>query len=712
MEHPNNELDPFTNAFAEQQLQPCTEPMYLSADSLEDVDVATNLTKSVKLSAPIVSSPMDTVTEANMAIAIALQGGLGFLHCNNSIEQQAEMVRAVKHYENGFIPEPKVLGPTNTVVDLDELKVSGVPITEDGRPTGKLVGLVTSRDVDFIEDRSVSLSTIMVPLEQLVVGTFPISLEKANKVLKEAKKGTLPIVEVSGYLVSLITRLDLLKHRDYPNAVRDPETHKLLVGAAVSVNEQAKPRIDALAAAGADVIALDARQGDSAAQIELVKTHPSVEVVGGNVVTTKQLKNLLDAGVDGVRVVVCHLQHALLAKDYGVPVIADGGIGSPGAAIKALSLGASVVMMGSSLAGTAEAPGDYFFQDGMRLKHYYGSGSHEYYRHGDPAHATAAASHVAVGVSGAVVDQGSVHKYLPYIQQSIRHGFQDLGVCSIPQLHTALYKGELRFERRTVSAQKEGGVHDLFTSLFQFLSGATGRSTRFMSSTGNPVEFYVSDSGEGGGEDPMGFLDALGGMFPMLAGNAGDYAFGNMANVINQLMQNDPNRRTAWQIDQSGQEPNQTHLDAGNDEDMETTGGEAETMQTTLQDMLEKTRKLYQTSKLQKLQRHADALERVESLANECTSDGGAASERSRLKAAFEKVADAEGFLIKDQLQTLAQELDMTDALSNNEIDDIWSQILQSDKTNNGFPASSKISFDKLWRWWVSDAEYNIINLL
>ncbi|EEY66114.1 inosine-5'-monophosphate dehydrogenase, putative [Phytophthora infestans T30-4] len=464
---------------------------------VQDVEVATKLTKKVKLSAPIVSSPMDTVTEANMAIAIALQGGLGFLHCNNSIEQQSEMVRAVKVYENGFIPEPKVLGPTNTVLDLDQLKVSGVPITEDGQPTGKLVGLVTSRDVDFIEDRSVALSTIMVPLKQLIVGTYPISLEEANMVLKEAKKGTLPIVDASGNLVSLMTRLDLLKHRDYPNAVRDPETHKLLVGAAVSVNEQAKSRIDALVAAGTDVIALDARQGDSAAQIDLVKyikqTHPSAEVVGGNVVTAKQLKNLLDAGVDGVRVgmgvgsvstsqvvkAVGRAQWsaiyntALLAKDYGVPVIADGGIGSPGAAIKALSLCASVVMMGSSLAGTAEAPGDYFFQDGMRLKHYYGSGSHEYYRHGNAAHAAAAASHVAVGVSGAVVDQGSVHKYLPYIQQSIRHGFQDLGVGSIPQLHTALYKGDLRFERRTVSAQKEGGVHDLFTYSKQLYAQTT-----------------------------------------------------------------------------------------------------------------------------------------------------------------------------------------------------------------------------------------------
>ncbi|KAE9357175.1 Inosine-5'-monophosphate dehydrogenase [Phytophthora fragariae] len=616
---------------------------------VQDVDVATRLTKKIKLSAPIVSSPMDTVTEADMAIAIALQGGLGFVHRNNSIEQQTEMVRAVKHFENGFIPQPKVLRPSNSVADLDQLKVSGVPITEDGSVKGKLVGLVTSRDVDFLEDRSVPLSTIMVPLEQLVVGKYPISLEEANKVLKEAKKGTLPIVDASGNLVSLMTRLDLLKHRDYPNAIRDPETQKLLFGAAVSVDEQAKPRIDALAAAGADVIALDARQGDSEIQIELVKyikqTHPSVEVVGGNVVTMKQLKHLLDAGVDGVRVgmgvgsvstsqvvkavgraqLSAIYNTALLAKDFGVPVIADGGIGSPGAAIKALSLGASVVMMGSSLAGTAEAPGDYFFQDGMRLKHYYGSGSHEYYRHGNPDHAASAASHVAVGVSGAVVDQGSVHKYLPYIQQSIRHGFQDLGkitmtptpaeqeaprfwchectaavvtrvdepseeVCCVQcggnfveeieeddppqdfqvelaedtQTQTRLPSGDnaraeihnefggtpplprpnVRATRFPATDEGRDGPQPL-PDLFQFLSGASGRSTRFMSSNGNPVEFFVSESGEGGAGDPLGLLDALGGMFPMLASNPGDYAFGNMANVINQLMQNDPNRHGA-----------------------------------------------------------------------------------------------------------------------------------------------------------------------
>jgi IMP dehydrogenase len=210
------------------------------------------------------------------------------------------------------------------------------------------------------------------------------------------------------------------------------------------------------------------------------QTHPQVEVIGGNVVTTRQLKNLLEAGVDSVRVgmgvasvstsqMVKAVGRAQLsaiyntsriAKLYGVPVIADGGIGGSGSAMKALALGASCVMMGSCLAGTAEAPGDYFFQDGQRLKRYYGSGSHEFYRQIDPEHA---ASLVAVGVAGAVVDQGSVHQYVPFLLQSLRHGFQDLGLRSIPSLHEDLYAGKLRFERRTLGAQKEGGVHDLFT---------------------------------------------------------------------------------------------------------------------------------------------------------------------------------------------------------------------------------------------------------
>ncbi|RLN94983.1 hypothetical protein BBJ28_00026067 [Nothophytophthora sp. Chile5] len=238
---------------------------------VQDVEVASRLTKKITLSAPIVSSPMDTVTEADMAIAIALQGGMGFLHFNNSVEQQAAMVRAVKRFKNGFISEPKVLSPSHCVADLDELKVSGVPITADGQPSGKLLGLVTSRDVDFLEDRSQSLADVMVPREKLVVCTYPCTLEQANKTLKSAKAGTLPIVDADGNLVSLVTRMDLVKNRDYPNALRDPETLKLLVGAAVPVNDQAKSRIAALVAAGADVIALDARQGDSAQQIELVK---------------------------------------------------------------------------------------------------------------------------------------------------------------------------------------------------------------------------------------------------------------------------------------------------------------------------------------------------------------------------------------------------------------------------------------------------------
>lgn len=339
------------------------------------MDVKTQFTKKIRLSAPIVSSPMDTVTESEMAIAMALQGGIGILHSNNSIEEQAAMVRAVKQFENGFIIAPKVLSPTHTVADLDELKVSGVPITDNGLPNGKLVGLVTSRDVDFLEDRSQPLAEVMVPREQVIVGHYPCTLEQANKALKDAKKGTLPIVNEQGQLVSLVTRMDLVKTRDYPIAVRDAETLKLLVGAAVPVNDEAKPRIAALVEAGVDVVVLDARQGDSVQQIELVKhvkaTYPQIEVVGGNIVTMKQLQNLLEAGVDSVRVgmgvgsvstsqmikavgraqLSAIYNTAKLAKQYGVPVIADGGVASSGGAMKALALGASCVMMGSSLAG-------------------------------------------------------------------------------------------------------------------------------------------------------------------------------------------------------------------------------------------------------------------------------------------------------------------------------------------------------------------------
>lgn len=453
---------------------------------VEAVDISSRLTKKINLSTPIVSSPMDTVTEAKMAIGLALQGGIGILHHNNSIDEQAAMVRAVKQFENGFIFSPKVLSASSTIADLDQLGVSGVPITDNGLPNGQLVGLVTSRDVDFIEDRSQMLSELMVPREKLIVGKYPMTLEQANKTLKSAKKGTLPIVDEDGSLVALVTRMDLVKNRDYPNALKDPETLKLLVGAAVPVHAGATARVDAVVAAGADLIVLDARQGDSEEQIELVKyikaTHSSVEVVGGNVVTMKQLHHLLEAGVDSVRVgmgvgsvstsqmvkavgraqLSAIYNTAAAARQYGVPVIADGGIGNSGCAIKALALGASCVMMGSSLAGTSEAPGDYFFEDGQRLKRYYGNGSHEYYRSSNNASGDAD-SRLAFGVAGAVVDQGTVQQYIPYMQQSIRHGFQDLGVRSIPQLHEQLYSGQLRFERRSLCAQKEGGVHDLFS---------------------------------------------------------------------------------------------------------------------------------------------------------------------------------------------------------------------------------------------------------
>lgn len=458
---------------------------------VEAVDLSSRLTKTIRLSTPIVSSPMDTVTEAKMAIGLALQGGIGILHHNNTMHEQAEMVRVVKQFENGFIVSPKVLSPESTIADLDLLKVSGVPITNNGLPNGKLVGLVTSRDVDFIDDRSQKLSELMVPLSDLIVGTYPCTLEQANKTLKSAKLGTLPIVNEVGNLVSLVTRMDLVKNRDYPNALKDPETLKLLVGAAVPVNGEARLRISMLVGAGVDVIVLDARQGDTDEQLGLVKhlkeIYPSVQVVGGNVVTTKQLRSLLDAGVDSVRVgmgvgsvstsqmvkavgraqLSAIYNTAAVAREYGVPVIADGGISNSGCAMKALALGASCVMMGSSLAGTSEAPGDYYFEDGQRLKRYHGLGSSAYYRSNNQTASAAsgadAGNHIVYGVSGAVVDQGSVHQYIPFMLQSLRHGFQDLGTQSIAQLHEELYEGKLRFERRSLCAQKEGGIHDLFS---------------------------------------------------------------------------------------------------------------------------------------------------------------------------------------------------------------------------------------------------------
>ncbi len=444
------------------------------------VDLSTNLTKKIKLNIPMMSASMDTVTEHRMAIAMARQGGIGIIHKNMSIEAQADEVDKVKRSENGVITDPFSLSPEHTLQDADDLmgkfRISGVPITENG----KLVGIITNRDLKFEEDYSKQIKECMTS-EGLVTAKEGITLEDAKRILAKARVEKLPIVDDNFNLKGLITIKDIEKQIKYPQSAKDAQG-RLLCGAGVGITANMMERVDALVKAKVDVIVVDSAHGHSKNILEAVKkikaTYPDLQVIAGNIATGAATKALIEAGADAVKVgigpgSICTTRIVAgigvpqisaimdcysVAKEYGIPVIADGGIKYSGDMTKAIAAGANVCMMGSIFAGCDESPGTFELYQGRKYKVYRGMGSLAAMENGskDRYFQQDAKKLVPEGVEGRVAYKGSVEDTVFQLIGGLRSG---MGYCGAPTVEALKENGQ--FVKISAASLKESHPHDI-----------------------------------------------------------------------------------------------------------------------------------------------------------------------------------------------------------------------------------------------------------
>lgn len=451
-----------------------------------EVDMSVQLADNLKLNTPFMSASMDTVTESKMAIAMARQGGLGVIHKNMSIEAQADEVRKVKRSENGVIIDPIILTPDCTIAEADQLMaryhIGGVAIVDD-MDNRHLIGIITNRDLRFVEDGKQPISSVMTK-EDLITAPVGTTLEEAEEILKTNKIEKLPLVDEDGVLSGLITMKDIERVMEYPNAAKD-EHGRLLVAAAVGVTSDTFERATALLEAGADAIIIDTAHGHSAGVLRKIKeireTFPNATLIAGNVATGEGTRALFEAGVDVVKVgigpgsicttrvvagvgvpqITAIYDAANVAREYGKPIIADGGIKYSGDVVKALAAGGHAVMLGSMLAGTDEAPGEVREINGQKVKTYRGMGSlgamekgssDRYFQSG----VNEANKLVPEGIEGQVAYKGSVQSIIFQMIGGLRAG---MGYVGAPNLETL--REEAQFVRMSGAGLRESHPHDV-----------------------------------------------------------------------------------------------------------------------------------------------------------------------------------------------------------------------------------------------------------